>query len=180
MTADDQKVFSASMDRVAKIVTGVLATAAVGLLLTGTYWMWFRENTAAITAGLPWFLPGAILSLIVVVCRSLRITGYEVQDRSLKIRRPVMPLGIEYTQIREVLTPSPAQMSGSIRLFGSGGVFGYFGTFRNSEFGMMRWYATRTSNWILLIDAENKKLVLTPDDLNLAEEIRKRCFAAAT
>lgn len=180
MSSDDQKFYSVSMDRLAKIITGVLVTAAIGLPSAGFLAMWFSEGTMNINAGFPWFLPGGIIVLIVMICRFLRITGYVVQKHSLKILRPVMPLEIEYSAIREVLTPSRAEMRGSYRLFGNGGVSGYFGIFRNSEFGVMRWYATRISGFIMLVDSENQKLVLTPDNSEMAEDIRKRCLETQT
>jgi len=51
-----------------------------------------------------------------------------------------------------------------MRLFGSGGLFGYFGLFWNREFGTMTWYATRRDQAIMIITSSHKKLVITPDE----------------
>lgn len=175
MALNDQKYYTVSLDLPAKIITGIIAAAAVGLSIVGFYVMCFGEERVNFNASLPWILPGSILLVIVVICQCLRITGYVVQKNSLKILRPITSVEIDYATIREVLTPSAADMRGTYRLFGNGGVFGYFGIFRNSTFGIMRWYATRISGFVMVVDSENQKLILTPDNPDLAEVIRQRC-----
>lgn len=54
----------------------------------------------------------------------------------------------------------------SIRTFGVGGLFGYFGKFANAKLGNMTWYATRRDKTVLIKTAGNKKIILTPDDPN--------------
>jgi len=53
----------------------------------------------------------------------------------------------------------------SVRTFGVGGLFGYFGKFWNKEYGNMTWYATRRDKAIMIITKENKKIILTPDEV---------------
>ena len=51
----------------------------------------------------------------------------------------------------------------TIRTFGVGGLFGYFGKFFNSKIGRLTMYGTRRNNTVL-IETDNKKIILTPDD----------------
>lgn len=64
-------------------------------------------------------------------------------------------------------------MKWTIRTFGNGGLFGYFGKFYNAAFGKMTWYATRRNNYLVLSTSENGKIVLTPDNLEMAKEIER-------
>jgi hypothetical protein len=51
----------------------------------------------------------------------------------------------------------------TIRTFGVGGLFGYFGNFRNSVIGKIAMYATRRDKTIL-VETLDKRLILTPDE----------------
>ncbi|MFM7328528.1 MAG: PH domain-containing protein, partial [Bacteroidota bacterium] len=66
----------------------------------------------------------------------------------------------------------PKKLRWSIRLFGSGGLFGYFGKFRNSTFGTMNWYATRLGKFVVIILRSGEKFVVTPDDESFAAHLR--------
>ena len=57
-------------------------------------------------------------------------------------------------------------MPRSIRVFGVGGLFGYFGLFRNSRYGTMIWYATRRDQFVVIERSNGRTIVLTPDDPN--------------
>ncbi|MBS4044542.1 MAG: hypothetical protein KGZ59_12085 [Chitinophagaceae bacterium] len=56
------------------------------------------------------------------------------------------------------------KLKGTIRTFGVGGLFGYFGKFYNNKIGVMTLYATRRSNYVLIKTSANKKIILTPDN----------------
>lgn len=71
---------------------------------------------------------------------------------------------IERNDIADIRQLAPEQLSGSIRTFGVGGLFGYFGKFSNPKLGSMTWYATRRDKAILIITNDNKRLLLTPDE----------------
>lgn len=62
----------------------------------------------------------------------------------------------------------------SIRTFGNGGVFGYYGKFFNNSFGSMTWFATRRENFVMLILKDGRKIVVTPDDLNFKDDLSSR------
>jgi hypothetical protein len=51
-----------------------------------------------------------------------------------------------------------------IRLYGSGALFGYYGTFAFKGTGIVRMYATNRKNLVLVTDGDGKKYLLSPDD----------------
>ena len=64
-------------------------------------------------------------------------------------------------------------MKWTIRTFGVGGLFGYYGKFRNKTFGNMTWFATQQKNYLIFETTNNQKIVLTPDDTDMIKEIQK-------
>ncbi len=59
---------------------------------------------------------------------------------------------------------APDDLRGCIRLWGSGGLFGYYGLFRTSTLGKCTWYATDRKKLVVLI-AERKTTIYSPDDI---------------
>lgn len=55
-------------------------------------------------------------------------------------------------------------MKFTIRTFGVGGLFGYWGMFSNSRIGRFRMFATRRDRTVLIETTEGKKIVITPDE----------------
>lgn len=59
------------------------------------------------------------------------------------------------------------------KTFGNGGLFGFYGEFKNDRYGYMTWYATKRSNYVMLETTEREKIVLTPDNVDMVTEIKK-------
>ena len=55
-------------------------------------------------------------------------------------------------------------MKWTVRTFGVGGLFGYFGKFANRALGSMTLYATRRNNYVLIITTDERKIIITPDE----------------
>lgn len=51
----------------------------------------------------------------------------------------------------------------TIRTFGVGGLFGYYGKFFHTKYGSMIWYATQRKNYVMLV-TQGTKFVLTPNE----------------
>jgi hypothetical protein len=93
-----------------------------------------------------------------------RPLNYELNGEALIINRPLKRVIIPRQDIEYVEPMDDDAMKGTIRLFGVGGFFGYYGVFVNSRQGRMTWYATRKNNMILVKTRSNEKIVLTPDE----------------
>lgn len=60
-----------------------------------------------------------------------------------------------------------------IRTFGVGGLFGNYGKFYTQGLGNITMYGTQNKNFIL-IKTENKKILITPDDLRIIDHLKSR------
>lgn len=81
---------------------------------------------------------------------------------------------IAVTDIKEVaVIPDQTSLS-AIRVFGVGGFFGYFGYFSSAFIGMFQMYGTQNKNRILITTKKDKKIIITPDNLQLAEELKQQ------
>jgi hypothetical protein len=95
--------------------------------------------------------------------------GYSVRDGALVIHRPWRPVTIPLAEIRSVQLLSPEDVSpfSGIRVFGVGGLFGYYGTFfRPNLGGFVRFYLRNRENPIL-VETTGGRLLLSPDSTGL-------------
>src|SRR5947208_16339380 len=63
------------------------------------------------------------------------------------------------------MTGEPEGLSGSVRLFGNGGLFGISGWFWNRRIGRFRAYATDPGRVVLLRYRDGSQVVVTPHDV---------------
>jgi hypothetical protein len=138
----------------------------------------------AVTAGifllfssLCYFAPSLITILISVAIVGgsalFIIRKYEISDRKLIIHRPFWETTYDLQNLQDVHLNRRA-MRNSWRMFGIGGLFGYIGSFRNSELGNYRAYATNRYNCVVLTFQNQSTVVVTPDaPANFAEAISK-------
>jgi hypothetical protein len=107
------------------------------------------------------------------ICYLLRPIKYVLDKDRIIIKRLILDITIDIKTIKSALLADKKSMRWTIRTFGNGGLFGYFGKFYNQTFGSMTWYATRRSNYIVLGTTTKGKIVITPDDPNMVNEIGK-------
>lgn len=67
---------------------------------------------------------------------------------------------IPLSEVTEVSRISKSDLSSSIQIFASGGLFGYLGRFRNDRLGSYDMYATDLNN-LILVCTSNKKYVFS-------------------
>ncbi len=151
-------LFSASLDRLAKGIT--IATTILFAFLLVLYVSSFDSGNFHI----------ALIVFPVVIMATyagsylFRITAYELTNDQLIIHRPFKNKIIELSEIHKAeLLPKEA-LKWTIRTFGNGGLFGFYGKFSNTKLGGMTWYATRRNNMLLLRMKDGKKIVITPDE----------------
>jgi hypothetical protein len=93
-----------------------------------------------------------------------RPVSYILTPDQLIIHRPLSNIKILRTDIKTVEHIDKNDLKWSIRIFGVGGLFGYWGKFRNKKMGSMTWYATRRNNVVLVTTIHQKKIILTPNE----------------
>jgi hypothetical protein len=87
-----------------------------------------------------------------------RPVQYQVENDKVVINRPVGNIEISIHDILRVDRIHHDLLKNSSK----GGAFGYFGNF-NTDFGKIRFYATRRDKLVMLTKKDNTKLILTPD-----------------
>ena len=99
--------------------------------------------------------------------------SYTLDSNELIINRPIGKVKIKLGDIKQVRTLSDDETRGTIRTFGVGGLFGYFGKFHTPGIGHSTFYTTQRKNKILIITNSDKKIIITPDDTNLVEKLKQ-------
>ena len=97
---------------------------------------------------------------------------YIVDRDHIIIRRTIKDVKIPVNEIEDAFLIKRESMGWTERVGSSGGVFGYYGKFKNA-FGLMTWYATKRTNYIMIETVHKDKIILTPDDTEMVKEIRR-------
>ena len=147
MPADGSQSFSASLDRTTKIISAIV------FVILGLAALAAQSLVVAVLG-----------AAVIAVSYAYSPRGYEVAERSIIVRRLIGPVRIPLEDIRELRATTADDFRGCIRLWGNGGLFGYYGLFRTSKLGKCTWYVTNRANAVVLITA-SKTVVLSPDDV---------------
>jgi hypothetical protein len=105
----------------------------------------------------------AIDILVVLLCWAYSPRGYSVANGCITVRRPVGNVRIPLDGLQEARPAGSDDLGGCIRLWGNGGVFGYYGLFRTSKLGKCTWYLTDRSKAVVVVTSA-KTVVLSPAD----------------
>jgi hypothetical protein len=108
---------------------------------------------------------GILFALILAAAFAYSPTGYSIADGFLSVHRVVGNLRIPLASIREVRVASGEDLQGCVRIFGSGGLFGYYGLFRSPKLGKSTWFVTQHSHAVIIVTAAGN-FVLSPDDVD--------------
>lgn len=149
--------FAASLDKTALALT-TLATIAFAVIIGGQF-----TTSSAANRAVPIYTTVGCL-LVYGLAFAFRPAGYAITEEEIIIRRPLLNVRIRRADIRRVAALPAQDISVSIRLFGVGGLFGYYGKYTTAGLGRATWYATRRDTPVLLETADDKKYILTPND----------------
>jgi hypothetical protein len=140
-------IYKASLDKTAIIITNVV-TLLFGTLIVFNF-----------------ILPLAIILMIIyLICLLLKPLSYEITEDKLIIRRLIKSVHMNRSDIESLELIDKAELSGTIRTFGVGGLFGWYGKFANSKLGDMTWYITRRDKPVLIIKKDGKKILISPNE----------------
>lgn len=149
--------FKTTLDNLAKGVTAFVTILFASVIVAQLFMLSEAFNyTSVIT-----MIVMIVIYLIVFLYRPI---SYEITESMVCINRPLLDIKIQINDIKSVEILEDSRLRGVVRLFGVGGLFGYWGKFYSSKIGTMTWYATRRDQAILITTTEDKKIVLTPDD----------------
>jgi len=146
MPSGYEQLFPAFYDKTTKIVS-TLACVLLLVIAAGT--------RSAIVAGID--------ALIIGISYAWSPRGYAISGRSILVKRLIGNARIALDNVSELRAATPDDFQDCIRLFGNGGLFGYYGTFRTSKLGDSTWYLTNRSNAVVIAGA-GKTALVSPDD----------------
>ncbi|MBA3648848.1 MAG: hypothetical protein H0W62_09925 [Chitinophagales bacterium] len=107
------------------------------------------------------------LFLVIIIGSYLYSTEkYIVENGELVIKGPAKERRIRIADITEARLLESAETK-MIRIFGVGGLFGYYGRYYSSSLGKITQYASQRRNKILLHTSDSESIIITPDDIGL-------------
>jgi hypothetical protein len=139
--------FSASYDSTARVITAIVIVLLASVVFA---------TRSTVVAGFE--------AVLLILSYAYSPRGYSIVDRAIVVSRLIGDLRIPLDGIREVRTATADDFRGCIRLFGSGGLFGYYGLFRTSKLGKCIWYVTNRGNAVVTIG--EKTAAFSPDDVD--------------
>jgi len=149
--------YKASLDNLAKGVT-----IGVTILFAGIIFLSMVSISKDAERAIPISISIALI-LIYFIVFALRPIDYEISADQLIIHRLFADAKIDRNQIKSVELVDKDKIGWTIRTFGVGGLFGYYGKFANTKLGSMTWYATRRDKTVLVQTMNGNKIILTPD-----------------
>ena len=138
------RTFAAPWSWTVKIITAAVLLATAAFFLFGDV------------------VVGSIFIFVDVLSVAVSARGYEVAPGRLAILRPGWRTILELTDLQDVGVYSGA-LTGSLRLFGIGGLFGFTGLFHSASLGRYWAFGTDPKRAVVLKFAK-RTLVVTPDD----------------
>jgi hypothetical protein len=102
-----------------------------------------------------------LIAAVLIISAAFSVRGYSVTPGRLVIKRLGWSTQVDLSKLGSVQV-APAAMSGSLRVFGIGGLFSFVGLFRNASLGWYRCYATDPARAVVLRFTD-RRLVVTPD-----------------
>ncbi|RZL06291.1 MAG: hypothetical protein EOO89_24595 [Pedobacter sp.] len=150
-------IFKTSLDKTAIVIT-IGVTILFAVIIAGQFA--FIKNAEHST---PIYTTVGLV-LIYLLAFTFRPIDYLITAEEVVIRRPLKNVRIKRLDIAHIELVDKTVMIGSVRTFGVGGLFGYYGSFANLSLGSMTWYTTRRDTAVLLKTRTHKKIILTPNE----------------
>lgn len=151
--------YSASLDKTTKIITSAITVLFIGILV-------YELRTFTAEERIGFVISTAILAITYGSAYIFRPTGYSVKEYELVIHRPFNDVRYAREALESVQVIVKKDLQFTIRTFGVGGLWGYYGYFYNSVYGKMIWYITRRDHLVLIKTTNKKTILLSPDDID--------------
>ena len=162
--------FKSSFDSLSKVITLGFSVLVVLISLNNIHTIILSDGNFKIfllNAGIIFFLLAVLL-----FCYLWSVQYYLTDQNQLIIKRRIGSKIILFDSISAVTVLTTKDMFGTIRTFGNGGLFGYYGKFYNRTLGSITLYTTQRKNRILIRTKGGDKIIISPDDLLLADKLR--------
>ncbi len=114
----------------------------------------------------------SLLTFILGVSFVLSTKSYSLNSQELIIKKQLGTTAFPVADIYEARIITKDDMKGTIRTFGSGGLFGYYGLFYNRTLGSFTMYTTQRTNTIFIKLKDGKKIIISPDDVKMLDLLK--------
>ncbi len=159
----------ASYDRMVWVITGLTVLLLLTLIGFSLYEVLFGYGQRGSVLMHVLILISLLATLILTY--GFAPSSYSVIDDSIVIHRKLFgEKRIPLSDVSAIRSVSKGEMKGSMRTFGVGGLFGFFGHFRSRDLGAYRMYGSRWSNFVLIELKNGKKILITPDEISAVIE----------
>ena len=145
--------FTASYDRTTRIVSAVVVVFMTVVAL-------------AVTLAVGSFLAAVVLALVLLAAYAYSPRGYTIEGNAILVKRLIGDFHVALDSLREARAAGENELRGCVRLWGSGGLFGYYGWFRTSQLGTSRWFLTNRGKAVVLVPAGSRPILVSPDDVD--------------
>jgi hypothetical protein len=136
----------------------------------------YDSTTKSLSAGLTVFLAAiavvmhstialGVAAAILALAFAWSPRAYTVVDRAVVVERLIGKVSIPLDGIRAARRAAADDFAGCIRLWGNGGLFGYYGYFSTTKLGRSWWYLTNRRNSVVVITDRGATL-FSPDDVD--------------
>ena len=149
--------YKTSLDKTAIVITSAV-TIMFAVVIGGQYVFMTDHGLGGA------FYTTVACVLIYLLAFAFRPVKYIVTGEEVIVVRPLLDVHLKRSDFQTVGLVERGETSGSIRILGVGGLFGYYGSFANFSLGRMTWYATRRDKQVLIYTKDKKKIVVTPND----------------
>ena len=155
---------SATLDTTAKILTALVLAILAFIIYQGLQ----ANNTmqAIVTDG-----SALCLMAVIIFCWLYAPRSYAIDNGKLTIKRRLKNKEVSLDSLKSI-THYPEKMKGlTLRTFGNGGLFGYFGKYYNSAMGNFNMYSTKGKDFYVL-DLGKSKIGISPDQKEFVEALK--------
>jgi hypothetical protein len=147
MPRQPEQSFASSYDLPSKIISAsAIAVFAIAFIVT--------RNA----------LVGVFELCVIVLAYLYSPQSYAVSGPTILIKRLIGTVRVPLEGIRDLRAGTPEDFRKCIRLWASGGLFGYYGSFKTARLGKCRWYVTNRSQSVIIVTNE-RTVVLSPNDV---------------
>jgi len=147
-------IYKNPFDKTTKVISSLTCLLLLSIIIK----FWFDEDGLLIPV---------IVSILFAATLGLSYVWsprqFETDAANITIRKMWQPIVIPRDTIIESRLLEADDIKGSIRLMGSGGLFGYYGKFNNSKLKTYNLQAGNRMN-LVMIKTADKTYVLTPDN----------------
>lgn len=151
----------APYDRLTKAVTILVIVLISVLFACISYLIMIEENAIGIMVS---SLLAVLYFLIIFVPYLFSPRGFALTTKGVLIRRLFKSILIPYNEVADVKRITWSSVLNGVRLWGSGGLYGFVGLFRISSLGKVWMYVTDRSKMLLIESKRGVKYLISPSD----------------